>query len=98
MKSGYITEFNTFISNLEKKSSGYTKEDWSKAEKTFQKLSVNDFKKYEESFTPEERSKVNAMKGKYYALYAKSQINNLGKEFKDAIEQIEGGLKVLEKN
>lgn len=97
MKSSYINEFETFITTLDQKADGYAKADWEKAESTFGKLAEEDFKKYESSLTPEERSKVNALKGKYYAIIAKNATKNIGKEFKDAIEQLKGGIEEINK-
>jgi hypothetical protein len=97
MKSSYINEFDSFITNLDQKAEGYNKADWEKAETTFTKLAEEDFKKYESSLTPEERSKVNSLKGKYYVIVAKNATKNIGKEFKDAIEQLKGGIEEINK-
>jgi hypothetical protein len=97
MKSSYINEFDSFITNLDQKADGYNKADWEKAETTFTKLAEEDFKKYESSLTPEERSKINSLKGKYYVIVAKNATKNIGKEFKDAIEQLKGGIEEINK-
>jgi hypothetical protein len=97
MKSSYINEFDSFITNLDQKADSYNKADWEKAETNFTKLAEEDFKKYESSLTPEERSKVNSLKGKYYAIVAKNATKNIGKEFKDALEQLKGGIEEINK-
>jgi hypothetical protein len=98
MKSSYISEFETFITDLEKKSGEYKAEDWAKADIVYKKLAEEDFKKYEAQLTAEERGKVNNLKGIYYSIYAKSKIKDIGTDFKDAMQQLEGGLKQLEKD
>jgi predicted PurR-regulated permease PerM len=97
MKTSYITEFETFITKLDEKADTNNKADWEKAETTFNKFSEEDFNKYESSLTPEERSKINALKGKYYAIVAKNTTKLIGKEFKDAMEQLKGGLEEINK-
>ena len=82
------------IDNIEVKSKTYTKTDWDKLQQE-----LDDFEKYYDEnktdFTEDERRKANNLLGKYYALKAKHELDNMKENIKDAGQRIEGMLETL---
>ncbi len=96
MKEAYIMKFEKFIEEVEKNKSTFDESKWKVMEGKFTELNEVEFKKFEGTLTPEERSKINSLKGKYYGIVATNKVNELGKKFKDVLEQVEGAAKQIE--
>lgn len=91
----YISNFDHFIDNVEKKSSTYNEKDWQDADTEFKNLDEIEYDKFKNNLTEEQNSKINDLKGKYYALRIKQGIKDFGKNLKNSLEQINSTTKEL---
>lgn len=93
-KEEKIEKLSDRIENAENNSKNYTKTDWDKLQKE-----LDDFEKYYDEnktdFTEDERRKANNLLGKYYALKAKQELDNMKENIKDAGQRLEGMLETL---
>jgi hypothetical protein len=96
-KGQYISNFESFVEDVRKNSKEYTEADWKASEEKFKFYAETEFEKFKNDLSSEEKSKVNTLKGNYYAIYAKGKANKLGDELKDLLQQAEGVLNEIEK-
>ncbi len=87
-RNNYVSNFDHFIDNLETKSTTYNDKDWQDADNEFKNLSEIEYDKYKTNLTEDQNSKINDLKGKYYALRIKQGIKEFGKGLKNSLEQI----------
>ena len=94
-RNNYVSNFKQFVDKVENKASTYNDKDWQDADNEFKNLSEVEYNKYENDLTEEQNSKINDLKGKYYALRIKQGIKAFGKELKNSLEQINSASKEL---
>ena len=59
-KESYISNYETFVNDIELKSENFNTNDWSKNDSLFEIYSVNLLNKFESQLTSEERDKINS--------------------------------------
>ena len=91
-KQNYINNFEKFVIEVENQYEEYTEQDWADADQKFELYAVDEYKKFKEEMTREERKKVNKLKGKYIGVRAKAVANGLIDELEDKMEEILDGL------
>lgn len=96
-KEQYVSNFENFVEDLRKNHTTYTEEDWKKAEEQYKFYAETEYEKFKNELTPEQKGKVNSIKGSYYGIYAKHKAGDIGDELKDLLQQAEGVLKEIER-
>ena len=94
-RNHYLSNFNHFIDKVENKGISYNEKDWQDADNEFKNLSELEYDKYKKNLTEEQNSKINDLKGKYYALRIKQGIKELGKGLKNSLEQLNSAAKEI---
>jgi len=94
-RDSYLGDFNHFIDKIEKKGNSFGEKDWQNADIEFKSLSEDEYEKFKNNLTEEQNSKINDLKGKYYALRIKQGIKEFGKGLKNSLEQINSAAKEL---
>lgn len=89
-KDLFISDLNSLFNNVDQEIKDHKAIKWEETDLKFQEFIESDYNKYKSEMSPEERSKVNKLIGKYYAIRMKTGINDLKNEFQDALEQGEG--------
>jgi len=94
-RNHYVSNFNHFIDKVENKASTFNDKDWQDADTEFKNLSELEYDKFKNNLSEEQNSKINDLKGKYYALRIKQGIKEFGKGLKNGLEQINSAAKEL---
>ncbi len=97
-RNHYLSNFNHFIDKVENKGISYNEKDWQDADNEFKNLSELEYDKYKNNLTEEQNSKINDLKGKYYALRIKQGMKEFGKDLKNGLEQISSTINHLVKD
>jgi len=83
----YLKDLEKFVTDVEINSKDYTEAEWIEKDYEFTKLSEVRFSEIANKLTPEERSRVNELIGKYRALKIRKGIGDFKTEIKDRFEQ-----------
>jgi len=89
-KDLFISDLNSLVTDVDQETKYHKSIKWEETDLKFQEFMESDYNKYKSEMSPEERSKVNKLIGKYYAIRMKAGINDLKNEFQDALEQGKG--------
>lgn len=96
-KEQYVSNFESFIEDIRKNQSNFSKEDWKAKEEQFKFFTEVEYNKFKDDLTSEQKAKINSLKGNFYTLYAKGKAGELGDQLKDLLQQAEGALEEIEK-
>ena len=94
-RNNYVSNFDHFIDKIENKYAAYNDKDWQDADNEFNHLSEIEYDKFKNNLTEEQNSKINDLKGKYYAIRIKQGIKDFGKGLKNSLEQINSTTKEM---
>ena len=75
----------SFVEKTEAKCESYSQEDWDKSLKQYEAL-VNEYQTNIDSYTQEQKEKINKAIGRYSGILVKQGVNAAGKAVKDAID------------
>ena len=89
-KTSFLENYNQFIEDLKKNQSSYTEAQWDEAATKFKNFTEVEYPKYKDAMTAEERSKYNALNGKYYGIVAKHKAGEVSRELEDLLNQTKG--------
>ena len=93
IKEEYRDLQNT-VAEVEKTADHLTTEDWQKYDQEIEQTKEK-LKTERDSYTPEEKEKMNKLIGKYYALKAKHKVGSLKQELQDATQQLKGAYEAI---
>lgn len=79
--------FDKFVSYVEKRCDKFSEDDWTKANKQFEKL-VNEYTQNRSSYNTDEQKQIRSAIGKYVGLAAKSGIKTAVDTVNGLIDQI----------
>ena len=91
-KDSYINSFKSFVNETKLNADTYTAEDWEASELRYEKYAINDYQKYREELTEEEKELIGKLKASYQLQQLKREGENFIEDFKDALYQIKGVL------
>jgi hypothetical protein len=83
-KSGYISNYEAWISKLRLGNKDYREGDWLQAAIEFKGFSEIQYNQFKEDLTEDELIKVDRLTGEYYGILAKHKANQV----KDALESV----------
>lgn len=86
-KERFMKEFETFISDVDTGAKNYSNADWQTADEQFAEYKDNQFPKWEDLMTPDEKDKVNKIIVKYQAIQVKREIKDVKNQIENAIDQ-----------
>lgn len=86
-KENFIQNFETFITEVDTGAKNYSNIDWQTADEKFTEYKDNEFPKWEDLMTSEEKDKVNKMIGIYQALQVKRAIKDVKNQIENVIDQ-----------
>lgn len=75
----------SFVAKTEARCEKYSDEDWAKSQEQFNALS-QEYKDNYQSYTKEEKEKINKAMGKYTGLLLKKGLSTAGSALEDAVE------------
>ncbi len=96
-KNQYVSEYENFVTDLSGKYASYDEKSRLAAEEKFKQFSEVEYKKYEANMTADEKTKVNNLTGKCYAIMAKQKATQITKEFENLLDKTKGVLEELNK-
>ena len=74
-----------FVSKAEAKYEQYSEQDWAKSQEQFEAL-VQEYKDNFDSFTKEEKDRINKAMGKYTGILLKKGVTEAGNAIQEAVE------------
>jgi len=86
-KQSFIENFEVFMAEVGSNSQNYSNVDWQNADAQFADFKDNQLLLWEDSMTPDEKTKVNELIGKYQAQVVKRGINDFKNQVNDVIDQ-----------
>lgn len=86
-KQSFIANFEVFMEEIGSNSKNYSNVDWQNADAQFADFKDNQLLLWEDSMTPDEKTKVNELIGKYQAQIVKRGINEFKDQVNDVIDQ-----------
>ncbi len=86
-KQSFIANFEVFMEEVGSNSKNYSNVDWQNADAQFADFKDNQLLLWEDSMTPDEKTKVNELIGKYQAQIVKRGINEFKDQVNDVIDQ-----------
>jgi hypothetical protein len=89
-KSNYIEDFTAFVQETKSNCSNYTEEDWITADAQFDIYAVQDYEKFKQDLTSEEKFIIGKLKGSYTLLKLKKGASDFLEETKDVLDQAGG--------
>jgi hypothetical protein len=87
-KEKFIVQTEEFVTRTAKEAPDYTSVDWQNADEEFLDLKDNQYVIWEESMTPEEKQKVNALIGRYEGLRLKKDMHDVKDEVENFIQRV----------
>ena len=87
-KNKTITEFETFVNHISKNKSNYNSSEWDIADTTFNQYCRKFDGEYKDVLTDEDYSKINKLKGRYYAYKNVNAAQDFIKEIAKGVNEI----------
>ena len=85
-KGTYISTLERFVTSVEKNYHDYDETDWQRADERMTAFS-EDYGKYVDKFTPDERREVSKLMTKYEVVRGKAKVSGFFKGIGDVIDQ-----------
>jgi hypothetical protein len=89
-KDKYIEEFSTFVGDVKANCASYSEDDWINADAQFDIYAVQDYEKFQQKLTSEEKFTIGKLKGSYALLKLKKGASDIMDEAKDILDQSKG--------
>jgi len=89
-KEDYIKDFTAFVETVEKDYSTFKEEDWKNSDLDYQKYTNEDFLKFRDKLSEDDKYIIGKLKGRYETLKLKVELKKVYDNAKDAVDQASG--------
>ena len=95
-KTCYISQYESWINELESEYKTYTVKEWEEVEMKFKKFSELEYQKFQGMLTDSDKERLDKLTGQYYAVLTKYKAMQINNELKSLINKSEGFINGLQ--
>lgn len=92
-KDSYVDDFKDFVKEVKAGMDDYTERDWEKVDEKFERLSTEQYKKFEEELSTDEKAEIVKLQATYAGLKMKAGMKDASQKVNKLLEGLKEGTK-----